>query len=64
MTGLYWKSDWPVAVIHPKLRERELLRNGTRGAIFFAQGKSSGLGAARKPLGAPLTITRRIYFHS
>jgi hypothetical protein len=35
MTGLYWKSDWPVAVIHPKLRERELLRNGTRGAIFL-----------------------------
>jgi len=36
MTGLHWKSDWPVAVIHPKLRERELLRNGTRGAIFLS----------------------------
>ena len=39
MTGLHWKSDWPVAVIHPKLRERELLRNGTRGAIFFGGEK-------------------------
>jgi hypothetical protein len=28
-----------VAVIHPKLRERELLRNGTRGAIFFGDEK-------------------------
>ncbi len=39
MTGLHWKSDWPVAVIHPKLRERELLRNGTRGAIFLGVEK-------------------------
>ena len=39
MTGLHWKSDWPVAVIHPKLRERELLRNVTRGAFFFGGEK-------------------------
>ncbi len=35
MTGLNWKSADFSAVIHPYLRERDMRRNGTRGAKYF-----------------------------